>query len=137
FSRRILPEPVTRKRLPAPEWLLFFGIWMPSLFVVRQPNSWTVRLSSVTGGSDVDVGVEVLGALALLLLGHELALLGRATRALLDGSGLALGDPGVLLGLDVDLGVGLLLVRPDHHGHVATVLLGRRLDEAELLHVLG
>ena len=26
FWRRILPEPVTRKRLLAPEWVLFFGI---------------------------------------------------------------------------------------------------------------
>jgi hypothetical protein len=28
FSRRIFPEPVTRKRLLAPECVLFFGIFL-------------------------------------------------------------------------------------------------------------
>src|SRR5262249_61676619 len=35
------------------------------------------------------------------------------------------------------LGVALLPVRPDHHDHVPPVLLGLRLDEAELLDVAG
>src|SRR5687768_2036607 len=45
FSRRILPEPVTRKRLPAPEWLLFLGIFGLSLvaFVVRVGMAGPVR----------------------------------------------------------------------------------------------
>ena len=34
-------------------------------------------------------------------------------------------------------GLGLLLGRADHHDHVAAVLLGRALDEAELADVLG
>ena len=37
----------------------------------------------------------------------------------------------------VDLGLGLLLRRADHHEHVAAVLLGGRLHEAELGHVVG
>src|SRR3954453_14212043 len=41
FSRRILPDPVTRKRLPAPECDLFFGIFPISL-------------------SGFDLGIEVL-----------------------------------------------------------------------------
>jgi len=49
----------------------------------------------------------------------------------------ALGGLALLRGLHVDLGVGLLLVRAEHHDHVAAVLLGRRLDEAQLRHVLG
>ena len=35
------------------------------------------------------------------------------------------------------LGLGLLLVRSQHHGHVAPVLLGRGLDEAEVGHVVS
>src|SRR6478609_873703 len=35
FSRRILPEPVTRNRLPAPECVLFFGISFALYLVVR------------------------------------------------------------------------------------------------------
>src|ERR1700710_1691969 len=50
FWRRILPEPVTRKRLEAPEWVLFLGMGVVSFFSLR-----------------VDLGVEVLGASALLL----------------------------------------------------------------------
>ncbi len=45
--------------------------------------------------------------------------------------------PWLLLGLHVDLGVGLLLVRAEHHDHVAAVLLRRGLDEAQLRDVLG
>ncbi len=37
----------------------------------------------------------------------------------------------------VGLGLGLLLVRAQDHDHVAAVLLGRRLDEAQLGDVLG
>ena len=39
--------------------------------------------------------------------------------------------------LRVRLGLRLLLVRSEHHDHVAAVLLRRRLDEAELLDVAG
>ena len=51
--------------------------------------------------------------------------------------GLALGGPLDLGRLDLGLGLGLLLVRTEDHDHVAAVLLGRRLDEAELLDVVG
>jgi hypothetical protein len=37
--------------------------------------------------------------------------------------GLALGCPLGLGGLDLELGLGLLLVRAEHHDHVAAVLL--------------
>src|SRR6478735_7689161 len=95
-------------------------------------------LDRVVTPSRLDLRIEVLGATALLLLRDRAGevsglalgvLLGPAVR-----TGLLLGGAG---GVGVDLGVGLLLVRADDHGHVAPVLLGRGLDEAELLDVLG
>ena len=41
------------------------------------------------------------------------------------------------LGLGLGLGLGLLLGRAEHHDHVAAVLLGVALDEAQLADVLG
>src|SRR6478672_7034400 len=88
--------------------------------------------------SGVDLGVEVLGAPALLLPRHRSGgVRGVALRLLVGLERGALGSPALLLGLHVHLGVGLLLVRAEHHDHVAPVLLGRGLDEAELGDVLG
>src|SRR5690554_7542553 len=38
--------------------------------------------------------------------------------------------------IPLDLGVGLLAVRPQHHDHVAAVLFRCRLDEPQLLNVV-
>src|SRR5262245_66345725 len=84
----------------------------------------------------VDLGVEVLGATALLLR-PGCGVGGAALGVLLGPLGLASGSALLLLRLHLGLGLGLLLVRPQDHDHVAAVLLGRRLDEAQLGHVLG
>src|SRR5206468_7617850 len=93
FWRRILPEPVTRNRLEAPECVLFFGM---SLLFLRWSDG--ARRPSWSG---FDLWIEVLGALALLLrrwccvrrapLGVLLGALGLTSRGPLDLLGLHLG----------------------------------------------
>jgi hypothetical protein len=75
-----------------------------------------------------------------LLRGHAFQEIG----ALLRGLGLLLvgallrGSTGAGAGrAALGLVVGLALVRPDHHDHVAAVQLGLRLDETQFLDVLG
>src|SRR4051794_10172836 len=95
---------------------------------------WSCRSCWVAPGSDVVV--EVLRATPRLAVLRR----GRGGRDPLGVLRLALplprGRPLRLGGLGLDLGLGLLLVRPGHHDHVPAVLLGVRLDEAEVGHVL-
>src|SRR5688500_15815002 len=81
--RRILPEPVTLKRLLVPEWVLFFGMTASTSLCVDRV-CWGVGLaeavvatpslparSSPSLRSGLDLRIKVLGATALLLLCHR------------------------------------------------------------------
>src|SRR5512139_295875 len=61
----------------------------------------------------------------------------RCRAGLAVGGGLALLLGRVLDGAGLGHGLGLLLVRAEHHDHVAAVLLRGEFHEAELGHVLG
>src|SRR4051794_30821299 len=133
-------------RLLAPEWLFIFGmvllsplslvslVWCSWFWLIWLIWSCKVRAPALASHVDVElVGVPAHPpglALGLLRPLRALEVLGVAV-------GVALGLPLRTLGARLGLGLGLLLVRPDHHDHVAAVLLGRGLDVPELLDVAG
>src|SRR5690606_38980918 len=126
FWRISLPLPVTLMRFLIPLWVFIFGMAALVLLALRRAQTLLLgrSCSSLVGGA---LGrLFRLGSsppsrtLGLLRLCHSRPL----------GGTLLLG------GFLVDLGVGLLLVWSQHHDHVAAVLLGRRLNEAQVLDVV-
>src|SRR6266498_1330963 len=118
-----LPEAVIRNRLLAPLCVLFFGI---------APSSpqWIAGTRYRPGAG---CGVVRCGGVWMWPMDRPDR--GRSGRCggLLRLVALAPGALGGALGSCL----GLLLDRADNHDHVSAVLLGRRLDEPEILDVVG
>src|SRR6478736_7870738 len=131
-----LPLPVRRKRFFEPLCVFIFGMVADLLRVACVRVAYVVRGPAGSGSPPGSPDRRSLGGGGLGGLGGLLGLLG----GLLAGQlGLrrdlgGRGGPGAAL---LGAGLGLLLRRSDHHDHVATVLLRRRLDVAELGDVVG